>query len=41
MKIIIDGVFNHVGTQFWAFRDLVKKSAELQIQRLVPGRVIR
>jgi len=24
MKIIIDGVFNHVGTQFWAFRDLVK-----------------
>jgi glycosidase len=24
MRIIIDGVFNHVGTQFWAFRDLVK-----------------
>ena len=24
MKIIIDGVFNHVGTQFWAFQDLVK-----------------
>lgn len=24
MKIIIDGVFNHVGVQFWAFQDLVK-----------------
>ena len=24
MKIIIDGVFNHVGTSFWAFEDLVK-----------------
>lgn len=24
MKIIIDGVFNHAGTQFWAFQDLIK-----------------
>lgn len=24
MKIIIDGVFNHVGTSFWAFQDVVK-----------------
>ncbi len=24
MKIIIDGVFNHVGIQFWAFQDVVK-----------------
>lgn len=24
MKIVIDGVFNHVGIQFWAFQDLVK-----------------
>lgn len=24
MKIIIDGVFNHTGTQFWAFQDIVK-----------------
>ena len=24
MHIIIDGVFNHVGTQFWAFKDVVK-----------------
>jgi len=23
MKIIIDGVFNHVGIQFWAFQDIV------------------
>ncbi len=24
MKIIIDGVFNHTGVQFWAFQDLIK-----------------
>ncbi len=24
IKIIIDGVFNHVGIQFWAFKDVVK-----------------
>ncbi len=24
MKIIIDGVFNHTGTHFWAFQDIVK-----------------
>ena len=24
IKIIIDGVFNHVGTTFWAFQDLLK-----------------
>ena len=24
MRIIIDGVFNHTGTQFWAFKDIVK-----------------
>jgi len=24
MKVIIDGVFNHSGTRFWAFRDVVK-----------------
>ncbi len=23
-KVIIDGVFNHVGTRFWAFQDVVK-----------------
>ncbi|QQS36562.1 MAG: glycoside hydrolase family 13 protein [Ignavibacteriales bacterium] len=28
MKIIIDGVFNHVGVQFWAFKDLVRNQAE-------------
>ncbi len=25
MRIIIDGVFNHTGTNFWAFEDIVKK----------------
>lgn len=25
MKIIIDGVFNHTGVQFWAFQDIIKK----------------
>lgn len=24
MKVILDGVFNHVGTSFWAFQDVVK-----------------
>ena len=24
IKVIIDGVFNHVGTTFWAFQDLIK-----------------
>ncbi len=27
MKIIIDGVFNHTGIQFWAFQDIVKKQS--------------
>ncbi len=25
MKVIIDGVFNHVGNNFWAFRDVMEK----------------
>jgi glycosidase len=28
MKIIIDGVFNHTGTDFWAFRDLQEKQQD-------------
>jgi glycosidase len=28
MKIIIDGVFNHTGTDFWAFRDLQEKQKQ-------------
>ncbi len=28
MKVIIDGVFNHVGTEFWAFKDVVLKQQE-------------
>lgn len=27
MKIIIDGVFNHTGVQFWAFQDIVKNQS--------------
>jgi glycosidase len=26
MKIIIDGVFNHTGVQFWAFQDILEKT---------------
>jgi glycosidase len=28
MKIIIDGVFNHTGVQFWAFKDIVKNQEQ-------------
>lgn len=28
MYIIIDGVFNHTGTEFWAFKDIVKNGKE-------------
>jgi glycosidase len=28
MKIIIDGVFNHTGTDFWAFKDLKQKQED-------------
>jgi cyclomaltodextrinase len=28
MKIIIDGVFNHTGVQFWAFQDIVKNGKD-------------
>jgi cyclomaltodextrinase / maltogenic alpha-amylase / neopullulanase len=28
MRIIIDGVFNHVGEQFWAFQDVVENQEE-------------
>ncbi len=27
LKVIIDGVFNHVGRDFWAFRDVVQKKS--------------
>ncbi|MBU1099327.1 MAG: glycoside hydrolase family 13 protein [Bacteroidetes bacterium] len=32
MKIIIDGVFNHVGTNFWAFQDVVKNQEASQFK---------
>ena len=28
MKIILDGVFNHTGVQFWAFQDVVKNQSK-------------
>jgi len=28
MRIILDGVFNHTGEQFWAFQDVVKKQQQ-------------
>jgi len=28
MKLIIDGVFNHTGDTFWAFRDVLKRGAD-------------
>jgi len=28
IRVIIDGVFNHVGTTFWAFRDVLEKQQE-------------
>ena len=28
MKVIIDGVFNHCGDQFWAFQDILKRGAK-------------
>lgn len=32
MKIIIDGVFNHTGVDFWAFRDVVKKQQASELK---------
>lgn len=28
LKVVIDGVWNHTGTEFWAFRDLVENQQE-------------
>ncbi len=28
LRVIIDGVFNHVGREFWAFRDLLERGRE-------------
>lgn len=32
MKIIIDGVFNHTGTAFWAFQDILQKQEKSPYQ---------
>lgn len=28
MRVVLDGVFNHVGREFWAFRDVVARGAD-------------
>ncbi|WP_440998734.1 glycoside hydrolase family 13 protein [Fodinibius sp. SL11] len=33
MKIIIDGVFNHTGTDFWAFRDVKKNQSKSKYKK--------
>ena len=32
IKIVLDGVFNHVGRGFWAFRDVQEKNGTLHIR---------
>lgn len=32
MKIIIDGVFNHVGNMFWAFQDVIKNQEKSEFK---------
>ena len=36
VKIVLDGVFNHVGRGFWAFKDVQEKKWDSPIQGLVP-----
>ena len=36
VKIVLDGVFNHVGRGFWAFKDVQEKKWDFPIQGLVP-----
>ena len=36
IKVVLDGVFNHVGRGFWAFRDVQEKKMGLSLQGLVP-----
>ena len=35
MRLVLDGVFHHVGRLFWAFRDVLEKGAALPLRRLV------
>ncbi len=36
IRVMLDGVFNHVGRGFWAFRDVQEKKWDSAYQRLVP-----
>ena len=40
IRLIIDGVFNHTGRDFFAFADL-REAARLGLSRLVSGRIVR
>ena len=41
IRVVLDGVFNHVGRGFFAFRDVQKKKAGQPLQGLVPHRFRR
>ena len=36
IRVLLDGVFNHVGRGFWAFKDVQEKALGQPLQRLVP-----
>ena len=36
LKLVLDGVFHHVGRDFWAFRDVREKGRESRYVGLVP-----
>ena len=35
IKVVLDGVFNHVGRGFWAFQDVLKKQGKFPLYQLV------
>ena len=35
IRVILDAVFNHTGTDFFAFADLLKKSGKIRVSELV------
>ena len=41
IRVVVDGVFNHTGREFFAFKDIQEKAVGLPLQRLVPGRELR
>lgn len=41
IRIVLDGVFNHVGRDFWAFRDLQKTNKTLLIKNGLMGSIFQ